>query len=51
MHLSNHVSEIVKYYSEYFECAVGLRQSEVISPIIFAMFINDLELFLSNDAK
>ena len=32
-------------YSEYFECAVGLRQGEVMSPIMFAMFINDLELF------
>ena len=36
-------------YSEYFECAVGLRQGEVMSPIMFAMFINDLELFLCND--
>ena len=36
-------------YSEYFECAIGLRQGEVMSSIMFAMFINDLELFLCND--
>ena len=36
-------------YSEYFGCAVGLRQGEVMSPIMFAMFINDLESFLCND--
>ena len=36
-------------YSEYFECAVGLRQGKVTSPIMFAMFINYLELFLCND--
>ena len=33
-------------YSEYFECAVGLRQGEVMSPIMCAMFINNLELIL-----
>ena len=28
--------------SEYFKCTVGLRQCEVMTPIMFSMFINDL---------
>ena len=35
-------------YSEYFECAIGLKQGEVISPILFSVFLDDLELFLQN---
>ena len=37
--------------SEYFECAVGLRQGEVISPVLFALFIEDIELILQNEAS
>ena len=36
-------------YSQFFEYAVGLRQGEVISPILFSLFVEDLELFLQND--
>ena len=36
-------------YSDYFEYAVGLRQGEVISPILFSMFVEDLELYLQNN--
>ena len=36
-------------YLEYCECAVGLRQGEVMSSIMFAMFKNDLKLFLCYD--
>ena len=36
-------------YSDFFECAVGLKQGEVISPILFSLFIEDLELFLQED--
>ena len=36
-------------YSDYFECAVGLKQGEVISPVLFSLFIDDLELFLQDD--
>ena len=32
-------------YSEYFECAIGLKQGEVISPLLFSLFLEDLELF------
>ena len=35
-------------YSEFFDCAVGLKQGEVMSPVLFSLFINDLELFLKN---
>ena len=35
--------------SEFFECAVGLKQGEVISPLFFSLFIDDLELFLQDD--
>ena len=36
-------------YSDFFDCAVGLKQGEVISPILFSLFIEDLELFLQED--
>ena len=36
-------------YSNFFECAVGLKQGEVISPALFSLFIDDLELFLQWD--
>ena len=35
-------------YSEYFEYAVGLRQGEVMSPILVSLFMEDLELFLQD---
>ncbi|MEW8546452.1 MAG: reverse transcriptase family protein, partial [Candidatus Thiodiazotropha sp.] len=37
-------------YSEFFEVYVGLRQGEVISPVLFSLYMEDLELYLqSND--
>ena len=36
-------------YSNFFECAVGLKQGEAISPALFSLFIDDLELFLQGD--
>lgn len=36
-------------YSEFFKYAVGLRQGEVISPVLFSLFVEDLELFLQDD--
>ena len=32
-------------YSDFFECAIGLKQGEVISPLLFSLFVDDLELF------
>ena len=37
--------------SEYFNCVVGLKQGEVVSPILFSLFIEDLELFLQDDVN
>ncbi len=33
-------------YSDYFPCTVGVRQGENMSPLLFAMYLNDLEQFL-----
>ena len=33
----------------FFNCEVGLKQWEVISPILFPFFIEDLEPFLQDD--
>jgi len=37
--------------SEYFNCVVGLKQGEVMSPILFSLFIEDLELCLQDDVN
>ena len=36
-------------YSSFCDCDVGLWQGEVLSPLMFSLFIEDLELFLLND--
>ena len=36
-------------YSEFFQYAVGLRQGEVLSPILFSFFIEDLELYMQKN--
>lgn len=36
-------------YSDFFQYAVGLRQGEVISPIFFSIFVEDLELHLQDN--
>ena len=45
MVMLNHV-KLVDNYSDFFWYSVGLRQGEVISPILVSLFLNDLELFL-----
>ena len=33
-------------YSEHFDIAVGSKQGEIMSPILFALLVDDLELYL-----
>ena len=35
-------------YSDYFNIAVGLRQGQIISPILFSLFVEDIEMYLQN---
>ena len=30
-------------FSDFFECSVGLRQGEVVSPVLVSLFLDDLE--------
>ena len=36
--------------SPLFECNMGMRQGENLSPILFALFLNDVESFMYNSA-
>lgn len=38
-----------KTYSDFFEVSIGLRQGEVMSPILLSLFVEDLELFLQRN--
>ena len=35
--------------SDLFDCNVGLLQGETMSPILFSLFVNDIELFLQQN--
>ena len=37
------------YLSEFFNCNVGVRQGENLSPLLFAIFLNDFERHASQN--
>ena len=34
-------------YSELFNCEIGVKQGENLSPYLFSLYLNDLEFFLA----
>ena len=35
-------------YSDFFAISVGLKQGETLSPVLFSLFLEDLELYLQS---
>ena len=42
--------EVNGVVSNFFTCSVGVRQGENLSPFLFALYLNDLEEFLSSES-
>ena len=40
-----------KSITDSFECTLGIRQDESLSPLLFSMYVNDLEDFLRNNGS
>ena len=45
----NQVYDIVILFSDFCDCVVDLRQGEVLPPLMFSLFIEDLELILTDN--
>ena len=37
--------------SDFFQCTAGVRQGENLSPILFALYLNDFQQFLEENAR
>lgn len=49
-----HIKSCVSFNGEnstFFQCNNGLRQGENLSPILFSLFVNDMEHYLSNNSS
>jgi hypothetical protein len=52
LNMYNDVKSCINYNnckSAYFSCDMGVRQSENLSPFLFALFLNDLQSFLEKE--
>ena len=43
--------KIENLYSDYFPCNIGVRQGDNLSPLLFALFINDFSHYVGRSYK